>query len=149
MSKTYLIYKTDHGTDGWDARSTSFAKTDSWEDAYDYIQSLGHCVEHRGEMIPRTVACIGRMLYHQQPEKRYTMGCITYDIREDKTPSVKELKNKKTLASVKPCPFCGQAPTTRGIMGDANTYVFCQTNAKPCTTLQHIWTTVEDWNKRA
>ena len=120
----------NHGIDGWDAKTTEFATAETWEEAYDYLKSKGYYVEHRGEVIPRTIACRNKMMYHFEESKRYTMGCITYEIRSQEIstiPSVASLKEKEKSSSIE----SNQSPTVMAlceidklILHTNQTYIF-------------------------
>ena len=68
----YELWKTDHGVDGWDAKRWLVATFSSVSKAEAYLKKCGYT-------FPQYSA-----FYHEQPEKRNTMGAISYEIRSAK-----------------------------------------------------------------
>lgn len=67
------LIKTDHGIDGWDARSTLEARFTTLQKALSWLRNRGFTWEEHGSW------------YHGDHDKRNRMGAISYNI--DKAPS--------------------------------------------------------------
>ena len=65
----FELWKTNHGTDGWDAKTWLVAKFTTEEKAATYLQK-------RGFTFP-----VGNSFYNDDDKLRNTMGAISYEIR--------------------------------------------------------------------
>lgn len=68
----FELYKTDHGIDGWDARTTLEARFTTKHKAVLYLATRGYCHIEYGSF------------YHLDPAKRHCMGCISFKIENTK-----------------------------------------------------------------
>lgn len=66
----FELRKTDHGIDGWDAKTWVIAKFTTKQKALDYLAERGFTHKQWNSY------------YHKDEAKRNTMGAISYEIRE-------------------------------------------------------------------
>jgi hypothetical protein len=69
----FELWKTDHGTDGWDARTWLVGRFTKRSKALAYLTARGYDFEQGG------------YFWHIDEAHRCTMGAISYEIREVKT----------------------------------------------------------------
>jgi hypothetical protein len=74
------VTETNHGTDGWDAKSKDIATYDDWQKALDDLRERGFYVDWGGFPI-RTHEAYRGEIYHHDKAKRWTMGCISYSLK--------------------------------------------------------------------
>lgn len=66
----FELYETDHGIDGWDAKTVLVARFSDKEKAQAYLAARGFDhVEYDG-------------FWHRDPSRRHTMNAISYAIRD-------------------------------------------------------------------
>jgi hypothetical protein len=71
----FELWKTDHGIDGWDAKTVLVAKFTTRDKALAYIAAMGFTRKtHFGHY------------EHHDERYRHTMGKLTFEIREPKIP---------------------------------------------------------------
>ena len=68
----YELWKTDHGIDGWDARTWHVANFSSIDKAIAYLAKRGFT--HKNSF--------GDFYWHAEEAQRHTMGAISYQIRK-------------------------------------------------------------------
>lgn len=66
----YVLMKTDHGIDGWDAVTTTDRAFATYDEALSYLEKIGYTYNQFGAF------------YANVEEKRNTMGAISYTIKE-------------------------------------------------------------------
>ncbi len=72
MSTFIELWKTDHGIDGWDAKTWLVARFTSREKAMEYLSARGFDFFEYGSYA------------HREEKFRHTMGKLTYEIRPPK-----------------------------------------------------------------
>lgn len=68
----FELWKTDHGTDGWDARTWLVAHFTTRERAIGYLEAKGYTYEQVDGF------------YHRDEARRHAMGAVSYQIRENR-----------------------------------------------------------------
>lgn len=75
------VVKCDHGMGGpFDAKSEVVATYDDWRQAMSDLRDRGWYVNFDGRPVGDSSPYRG-MIYHYDPRRRHTMGCITYELR--------------------------------------------------------------------
>jgi hypothetical protein len=88
----YELHETNHGIDGWDAKTTLAARFSTSEKAEAWLAAKGYTFRRYGSF------------YHQDEAKRHTMGCVSFKIvetacvDEDPVPDVEDLLKMKESA---------------------------------------------------
>lgn len=75
------VVEVNHGMGGpYDAKRKEVATFDRWEDARDALAERGYSVKFDGSPVV-TAEDARKMIYHRDPERRNTMGAISYEFR--------------------------------------------------------------------
>ncbi len=69
----FELWKTDHGVDGWDAKTWLVARFTHRKKAMEYLRARGYTFLE------------GSYYAHENENQRHCMGKITYEIRPAKT----------------------------------------------------------------
>lgn len=86
----YELHETDHGIDGWDAKTVLVARFTTTEKAEAWLAAKGYTYRQYGSY------------YHQDEAKRHTMGCISYKITEAKVDEKAAAIRNKAIAKLTP-----------------------------------------------
>lgn len=68
----FELFETNHGVDGWDAKTNLVARFTTKELAHEFLAARGFTHVQFGSF------------YHQDPSRRHCMGCVSYGIAEAK-----------------------------------------------------------------
>jgi hypothetical protein len=74
----YELWKTNHGIDGWDAKTTLEAVFTTLTKALQWLERRGFTHEAFG----------GMHFWHAEEKYRHTMGAISYEIRKANSPII-------------------------------------------------------------